>query len=55
MKIGRGTLTWHAGLQNAFDNKNFYSLVWEPQSKPGTQSEQDQMPILPDGGIKYSF
>jgi hypothetical protein len=67
-KLGRGTLTWHAGLENATDHKNFYSQVWEPRPEqvfyPGATAqqfpngfiaEQDQMPLFPDGGLKFSF
>jgi hypothetical protein len=53
-QIGRGLLTWHAGLQNALDRANFYSYAWQPQGDRGV-SEQDQMPLFPDGGLKYSF
>jgi hypothetical protein len=54
-------LTWHAGLQNALDRHNFYEYDWMPhwnQFGPpfiSPVSEQDQMPIFPDGGIKYQF
>ena len=52
-KFGRGELIWHAGLQNALDRKNFYSYAWQPRE--GTVAEQDQMPLFPDGGVKYKF
>ncbi len=48
-----GVMTWHVGLQNALANKNFYSLAWEPFEHK--DSEQDQMPLFPDGGVKYVF
>ena len=63
-KLGVGVLTWHAGLQNAFDRKNFYAYMWQPhltaasaakRGIPYGPSEQDQMPLTPDGGVKYSF
>lgn len=53
--IGRGVLTWHAGLENALNNKNFYEYLWEPRQQGGGISEQTQMPIFPDGGVRYSF
>ncbi len=54
-KLGRGVLTWHAGLQNALDRKNFYSYAWQPRAGENGVSEQDQMPLFPDGGMKYAF
>jgi hypothetical protein len=54
-QLGRGVLTWHAGLQNALDRKNFYSYAWQPRAGDAGVSEQDQMPLFPDGGLKYSF
>jgi hypothetical protein len=53
-KLGQGTLTWHAGMQNALNRQNFYSNAWQ-QRDGGGQAEQDQMPRFPDGGIKYAF
>jgi len=55
LKVRRGAMTWHAGLQNAMGTKNFYCYQWMPVIAPGGQSEQDQMPRFPDGGVKYSF
>jgi hypothetical protein len=52
-KLGLGQMTWHVGLQNAMNNKNFYQLLW--QHEIGGQSEQTQMPLFPDGGVKYVF
>jgi hypothetical protein len=52
-KLGFGQMTWHAGLENALNNKNFYDLLW--QHNIGGQSEQTQMPLFPDGGVKYVF
>ena len=52
-KFRSGTMIWHVGLQNALNNQNFYSNVWMP--RVGGVSEQDQMPLFPDGGIKYTF
>jgi hypothetical protein len=54
-KLGRGTLTWHAGLQNALNRKNFYSYAWQPRAGNEGVAEQDQMPLFPDGGMKYAF
>jgi hypothetical protein len=54
-KLGLGVLTWHAGLQNALDRKNFYSYQWRPRAPSLGPLEQDQMPLFPDGGLKYSF
>ena len=55
LKVRGGAMTWHAGLQNAMGTKNFYCYQWMPDIAPGGQSEQDQMPRFPDGGVKYSF
>jgi hypothetical protein len=52
-KLGMGTLTWHVGLENAFDNNNFFMYQWEPRMDQPT--EQKQMPIFPDGGMKFNF
>jgi hypothetical protein len=52
-RLGAGSLSWHAGLENALNQKNFYEYLWQPRM--GGVSEQDQMPIFPDGGIKYTF
>lgn len=54
-KIGNGIVTWDVGVQNALNRKNFYSRLWEPQINSNQTGEQDQMPLFPDGGIKYSF
>ena len=67
-KLGSGTLTWHIGLENALDHQNFYSQVWEPRLIPafypgatlqqfpqGFLSVQTQMPLFPDGGLKFAF
>jgi hypothetical protein len=57
-RMGRGTMTWHAGLQNAMNNHNFYAQVWEPRYVgPGLSQVdvQNQMPIFPDGDVKYRF
>ena len=54
-KIGRGVMTWYAGLENALNRQNFYEYLWEPRQQGGGISEQTQMPLFPDGGIKYSF
>ena len=54
-KLGRGEMTWHAGLENALNRKNFYEYLWEPRKQGGGLSEQTQMPIFPDGGVKYTF
>ena len=51
--LRRGALTWHAGLQNVLNRANFYSYLWQPVA--GGVSEQDQMPIQPDGGVKFVF
>ncbi len=48
-----GTLLWHIGLDNALNQTNFYSYQWQPNK--GSPIEQTQMPIFPDGGVKYSF
>jgi hypothetical protein len=55
LRLGNGVVTWHAGLQNALSNSNFYSLNWGQRSNPGQLIEQDQLPIFPDGGVKYTF
>lgn len=60
-EFGHVSLTWHAGLQNAFDRKNFYEYAWLPLqgNNPNYHStpisEQDQMPIFPDGGLTIRF
>jgi len=51
--FGKGIISWHVGLENALNQKNFYEYVWQPRT--GGVSEQDQMPLFPDGGVKYSF
>jgi hypothetical protein len=51
----RGVLNWHAGLENALNNQNFYEYLWEPRLQGGGVSEQTQMPLFPDGGIKLIF
>jgi hypothetical protein len=59
IKLGRGTMVWHAGLQNAMDNQNFYQQVWEPNWGTGSGvsqlAVQTQMQIFPDGDVKYRF
>jgi hypothetical protein len=53
--LPRGVFTWHVGLENALDSSNFYSNQWQPLAGNLGVREQDQMPIFPDGGIKYVF
>jgi hypothetical protein len=67
-KVGVGTLTWHFGLENALDHANFYNQLWEPRiipvAAPGATAQQfpqgfvavqNQMPLFPDGGVKFNF
>ena len=51
--MGAGTLLWHVGLDNALNRKNFYSYQWQPTI--GGVAQQNQMPLFPDGGVKYTF
>jgi hypothetical protein len=51
----RGVLTVHAGLDNALGTSNFYSNEWMIQNPAGGTLEQKQMPMFPDGGIRYSY
>jgi TonB dependent receptor len=52
-----GMLTWHIGLLNALNQKNFYALLWQPNEPKGYQGQQqqNQMPRFPDGGVNYVF
>lgn len=52
-RLGFGQMTWHAGLENAFNTHNFYDQLWQPHS--GGDEVQYQMPLFPDGGVKYVF
>ena len=54
-KIRNGLLTWHAGLQNATNHNNFYVTLWTPRNNATAPTDQYQMPLFPDGGLKYSF
>jgi hypothetical protein len=54
-KLGIGVMTWHAGLENALNRKNFYNYAWTPRNGSTVPAEQDQLPRFPDGGVKYSF
>lgn len=58
-KLGRGTMVWRAGLLNAMNHKNFYCELWEPHASAATgeaaQSIQYQMPLFPEGEVKYRF
>jgi hypothetical protein len=51
----RGVLTAHLGLDNALGTSNFYSNEWMIQNPAGGTLEQKQMPMFPDGGIRYSY
>ncbi len=51
--IHSGVLLWHAGLDNALNRANFYSYQWQPYI--GGVAQQNQMPLFPDGGVKYTF
>jgi hypothetical protein len=53
--IGRGTLKWHVGLQNALGTSNFYTDQWRPRADQGGTLGQTQLPRFPEGGMKYSF
>ncbi len=37
-KLGAGALTWHAGLQNVLNRRNFYSYVWRRETEPEFRS-----------------
>lgn len=52
-RLKAGVLQWHAGLENALNNSNFYEYLW--QHEIGGVLEQTQMPLFPDGGVKYTF
>lgn len=54
--VGLGIFMWHVGLDNALGTKNFYSNEWRPRCDPqcGVLA-QEQMPLFPDGGFRYSF
>jgi len=54
-RLRLGTITWHAGLQNALGTTNFYSNQWRPRCSKCGILQQDQMPRFPDGGIEYQF
>jgi hypothetical protein len=50
----------YAGVNNLLNRSNFLAYVWMPRmmvpSKPGSpQGEIFQMPIFPNGGIRYIF
>jgi hypothetical protein len=46
-------MTWYVGLENVFNRENFYAVEWEPRSDQ--PSVQNQMPRIPDGGVRYTF
>jgi hypothetical protein len=52
-RVGLGQMTWHAGLENALNNQNFYDQLWQPRI--GGDAVQTQMPLFPDGGVKFVF
>lgn len=59
-RLGLGTVYWHVGLQNALNRQNFYSYQWQPRylaqgMAPQTPATQNQMPLFPDGGLRYTF
>jgi hypothetical protein len=51
--LRRGRMTWYVGLENVFNRENFYAVEWEPRSDQ--PSVQNQMPRIPDGGVRYTF
>ena len=59
-KLRRGELVTHVGLENALNTTNFYENQWMPLCQVyfnqvcGTQ-QQNQMPMFPDAGIRYSY
>jgi hypothetical protein len=45
----------YAGVNNILDRSNFLTNVWLPRMKGASNKvyEIDQMPIFPNGGIRY--
>ena len=59
-RLRRGSLVTHVGLENALNRTNFYDLEWMPLiqadfHQPATTLQQNQMPMFPDAGIRYSY
>ena len=59
-KLRRGELVTHVGLENALNRTNFYDLEWMPLvqvyfNQVGGTQQQNQMPMFPDAGIRYSY
>ena len=53
--VKRGVLTVHVGLDNALGTSNFYSNEWMINNIAGGTLEQKQMPMFPDGGVRWSY
>jgi hypothetical protein len=53
--VNRGVLTVHVGLDNALGTSNFYSNEWMVNNIAGGTLEQKQMPMFPDGGVRWSY
>jgi hypothetical protein len=53
--IHRVHLEIYAGVNNVLDRSNFLTYVWLPRMKDASNKvdEVDQMPIFPNGGIRY--
>ncbi|HEV7236977.1 MAG TPA: TonB-dependent receptor, partial [Ktedonobacteraceae bacterium] len=60
--IRHQVLTIYAGLENAFNRRNFLGYAWMPHCDlpgscgfPAPYTELHQMPLLPDFGVRFSF
>lgn len=59
-QLRHGSLVTHVGLENALNTTNFYDAEWRPLCQIyanvvcGTL-QQNQMPMFPDAGIRFSY
>jgi hypothetical protein len=59
-QMRHGALMTHIGLENALGRTNFYDAEWRPNCQIAFNQvcgtlQQNQMPMFPDAGIRYSY
>jgi hypothetical protein len=52
-QLRHGSLVTHIGLENALNTTNFYDAEWRPLC--GGTLQQNQIPMFPDAGLRFSY
>lgn len=57
IRLSKGSVNAHAGIDNLFDRENFLGYAWEDRMPMGVPAEKAvyQMPFFPNFGASYRF